>query len=110
MTKTVVTGLGVVSPSGIGAEEHWRSTLAGELQVPPVDICDASQYATTLGGQVNGFVVGDHINDRLVVQTDRFTWMSLAAARMALDDAKYDPAAYDPYSTAVVLASGYGGS
>ncbi len=110
MTKTVVTGLGVVSPSGIGAEEHWRCTLSGQLRVRPIEAFDTSGYATTLAGQVEGFSVEDHVDARLVVQTDRWTWMSLAAAQMALDDAKYDPAAHDPYRTSVVLAAGSGGN
>ncbi len=110
MTRTVVTGIGVVAPSGIGAEEHWRSTLAGELRVRPIDAFDTSTYATTLAGQVDGFVVEEHVDARLVVQTDRWTWMSLAAAQFALDDAKYDPGARDPYQTSVVLASGSGGN
>lgn len=110
MTRTVVTGIGVVAPSGIGAEEHWRSTLAGELHVRPIESFDASSYSTTIAGQVREFVVADHINDRLSIQTDRWTWMSLAAAQLAFDDAKYDPASYDPYATSVVLAAGYGGS
>jgi minimal PKS chain-length factor (CLF/KS beta) len=110
MTRTVVTGLGVVAPSGIGAEVHWRSTLAGELRVRPIDTFDTSTYETTLAGMVDGFVVEDHVDGRLVVQTDRWTWMSLAAAQLALDDAKYDPAAHNPYQTSVVLASGSGGN
>ncbi|WP_117209812.1 beta-ketoacyl synthase N-terminal-like domain-containing protein [Allorhizocola rhizosphaerae] len=108
--RTVVTGIGVVAPSGIGAEEHWRSTLAGELKVRPINRFDTSGYATTLAGQVEGFTVEEHVDARLAVQTDRWTWMSLAAAQLALDDAKYDPAAHDPYQTSVVLASGSGGN
>jgi minimal PKS chain-length factor (CLF/KS beta) len=110
MTKAVVTGIGIVAPSGIGIEEHWRSTLAGELRVRPIESFDTSGYETTIAGQVEGFNVEDHVDARLVVQPDRWTWMSLAAAQLALDDAKYDPAAYDPYQTSVVLAAGSGGN
>lgn len=110
MNTTVVTGIGVVAPSGIGAEEHWRSTLAGELRVQPIKTFDTTGYQTKLAGQVEGFVVDEHVDPRLIVQTDRWTWMSLAAAQLALDDAKYDPAAHDPYETSVVLAAGSGGN
>jgi minimal PKS chain-length factor (CLF/KS beta) len=106
----VVTGLGVIAPGGIGVEEHWRSTLAGELRVRPVEGIPPAGYRTTLAGQVDGFVVEEQVDGRLIVQTDRWTWLSLAAARMALEDAKYDPAAHDPYATSVVLASGSGGN
>ncbi len=110
MKTAVVTGIGIVSPSGIGADEHWRRTLAGDLRVRPIDTFDASGYETVLAGQVDGFEVAEHVDARLVVQTDRWTWMSLAAAQLALDDAKYDPADHDPYLTSVVLAAGSGGN
>lgn len=110
MTRTVITGLGVVAPTGIGAEEHWRATLAGELCVRPIEAFDSSGYLSKVAGQVRGFTPGDHIDERLIIQTDRWTWFSLAAAQFAFEDAKYDPAAYDPYATSVVLAAGYGGN
>jgi minimal PKS chain-length factor (CLF/KS beta) len=102
MARAVVTGIGVVAPSGLSVEEHWRSTLAGEL-------CVRSQDGM-LVGQVPGFAAEGNVDPRLIIQTDRWTWMSLAATRQALDDAKYDPAAHDPYATSVVLASGSGGN
>jgi minimal PKS chain-length factor (CLF/KS beta) len=110
MIRTVVSGIGVVAPSGIGAEEHWRTTLAGRLCVRPIERFDPSRYATVLAGQVPDFVADEHVDERLIVQTDRWTWLSLAATQLALDDAKYDPAAHHPYATSVLLASGSGGN
>ncbi|WP_327290510.1 beta-ketoacyl synthase N-terminal-like domain-containing protein [Streptomyces sp. NBC_01198] len=106
----VITGLGVVAPTGIGADEHWRATLAGELAVRPIDTFDTGRYATTLAGQVPGFDVGEHVPDRLAIQTDRWTWLAFAATGMALADAGYDPSAHDPYATSVILGSGSGGN
>ena len=102
MTRAVITGIGVIAPSGLTAEEHWRSTLAGELHV--------GYHDDMLKGQVSGFAAEGLVDPRLIIQTDRWSWMSLAATRMALDDAKYDPAGHDPYATSVVLAAGSGGN
>ncbi|MEV4617784.1 beta-ketoacyl synthase N-terminal-like domain-containing protein [Asanoa sp. NPDC049573] len=102
MTRAVITGIGVIAPSGLTAEEHWQSTLAGDLRVACHD--------DRLQGQVSGFAAEGLVDPRLIIQTDRWSWMSLAATRMALDDAKYDPAGHDPYATSVVLASGSGGN
>ncbi|GIF63715.1 actinorhodin polyketide beta-ketoacyl synthase [Asanoa ishikariensis] len=102
MKRAVITGIGVVAPSGLTTEDHWRSTLAGEQHVRELD--------GRLVGQVPGFAAEGSVDPRLIIQTDRWTWMSLAATRQALDDAKYDPAAHDPYATSVVLASGSGGN
>jgi minimal PKS chain-length factor (CLF/KS beta) len=110
MGRTVVTGIGVVAPSGIGAEQHWSCTLRGELRVSPIERFDATRYGTTLAGQVPDFRPEDFVDDRLQVQTDRWTWLALAQARLALDDAGYDPTTVDPYQTAVILGSGSGGN
>ncbi|MEU4240818.1 beta-ketoacyl synthase N-terminal-like domain-containing protein [Actinoplanes sp. NPDC026619] len=106
----VITGLGVVAPTGIGIDAHWRATLAGEIAVRPIEAFAAHRYGVTLAGQVPGFRVEEHVPERLAVQTDRWTWLAFAAARLALTDAGYDPAEHDPYATSVILASGSGGN
>ena len=110
MTRAVVTGLGVVAPSGVGAEEHWACVRANEVRVAPLSAFDSSSYGVTLAGQVPGFTPDEHVEPRLQVQTDRWTWMSLAATAMALGDARYDPAEHDPYATSVALAASSGGN
>lgn len=109
-TRCVITGLGVTAPTGLDAEAHWRATLVGELAVRPIEAFDPDPYSTRLAGQLTGFRVADHVPERLSIQTDRWTWMALAAAGMALDDASYDPADYEPYATSVILGSGSGGN
>ncbi|GAA3435173.1 beta-ketoacyl synthase N-terminal-like domain-containing protein [Kutzneria kofuensis] len=109
MNATVVTGVGVVAPSGVGTEAYWRSTLDGELHVRPIEEFDADTYGVSIAGQVRGFRSEDHIDDRLAVQTDRWTWMALAATQFALDDAGYDIGGGDRYRTGVAFGSGSGG-
>jgi minimal PKS chain-length factor (CLF/KS beta) len=106
----VVTGLGVVAPSGVGVEEYWASTLRGELRVAPITRFDPARYDVTLAGEVSGFEPEAHVDRRYLVQTDRWTWFGMAASRLALADAAYDPAAHDPYATSVVFGSGSGGN
>jgi len=108
--QAVVTGIGVVAPTGIGAAEHWATTLRGELRVSRIEEFDAGRYRTVLAGRVPAFTAAGYVEDRQAVQTDRWTHLALAAARFALADAGYDPTAHDPYDTAVVLASGSGGN
>lgn len=106
----VVTGLGVVAPSGVGAAAHWATVRDNAVRVAPVAGFDPSSYGVRVAGQVPGFVPADFVDERLMVQTDRWTWMSLAATAMALDDAAYDPADHDAYETSVALAAGSGGN
>lgn len=112
MTRAVITGIGVVAPSGIGIEDHWAATIAGRQCVTPIKLFDASGYRTTLAGQVDDFVAADYIDDRILVQTDRWTHFALAATGLALADGRFDPAepGRDPYGTAVVFAAGSGGN
>lgn len=108
--RPVVTGLGIVAPSGIGVEEYWSSTLRGELRVAPITRFDASRYDASLAGEISGFDPEAQVDKRYLVQTDRWTWIAMAASRLALADAAYDPAEHEPYETAVVFGSGSGGN
>jgi minimal PKS chain-length factor (CLF/KS beta) len=108
--RSMITGLGVVAPGGTSTKEHWESTLRGELRVAPITTFDASGYSSRLAGQVVGFRPEEVLDERLRVQTDRWTWLGMATAQEAMADAGYDPAARDPYATAVVFAAGSGGN
>lgn len=108
--RPVVTGLGVIAPSGLEVEQYWASTLRGELRIAPISRFDPDRYDATLAGEVAGFEPEEHVDKRYIIQTDRWTWFGMAASRLALADAAYDPADHDPYATAVVFGSGSGGN
>ncbi|HEY9476658.1 MAG TPA: beta-ketoacyl synthase N-terminal-like domain-containing protein, partial [Mycobacteriales bacterium] len=111
MTEPVViTGIGVVSPVGIGASEHWRSTLAGHSAIGPIRRFDATGYPTRLAGEVPDFSARAHVPGPVLPQTDHWTHMGLTAAQLGLADARLDPADVSPYRMAVITASGSGGA
>jgi minimal PKS chain-length factor (CLF/KS beta) len=108
--RTVLTGIGVVAPTGVGTEAWWEATKNGAFGIGPITRFDASKYATRFAGEVDGFDAEQYIDRRLIVQTDRWTWMALAATQMALQDAEFDPAENEPYSMSVITASSSGGN
>ncbi|HEY0698321.1 MAG TPA: beta-ketoacyl synthase N-terminal-like domain-containing protein, partial [Micromonospora sp.] len=108
--RAVVTGIGVVAPSGIGADAHWKCVLAGENRVDRISLFDPDPYPTTLAGQVPDFEVLRHVDNRLAVQTDRWTHLGFAAAALGLADAGLPEVADDPYGYATTLASSSGGN
>jgi minimal PKS chain-length factor (CLF/KS beta) len=108
--RAVITGLGVVAPTGIGTEAWWAATLRGDSGIRPIERFDAARYDVRYAGQVASFDPGAFVDGRLLVQTDRWTWMGLAATRMALRDAAFDPAAAEPWATSVITASSSGGN
>jgi minimal PKS chain-length factor (CLF/KS beta) len=108
--RAVVTGIGIVAPSGTSTEAHWKTVLSGESKIGPITAFDPEPYETRLAGEVTGFDPADHAEGRLIVQTDRWTWLAFAAANAAFEDAALDPASLDPYSISAALASSSGGN
>lgn len=110
MSRTVVTGIGVVAPTGVGVEEHWSATLAGRGAIGRLSRFDPGRYPVQLAGEVPGFVAEEMVPNKLVPQTDRWTHFGLLAAELALADAGIEPARLPEYSMAVVTASSSGGT
>ncbi|MFC5667310.1 beta-ketoacyl synthase N-terminal-like domain-containing protein [Kitasatospora misakiensis] len=108
--RAVITGVGVVAPSGIGSEAHWKTVLGGESAIGPITLFDAGQYETTLAGEVPEFDVSQYVERRLQVQTDRWTHLAYAAAELAFGEAELDPSTVEPYKMSVALASSSGGN
>jgi minimal PKS chain-length factor (CLF/KS beta) len=108
--RAVITGIGVVAPNGIGNETWWEATKSGTSGIGRISHFDPSQYPSQLAGEVKGFDAADYLEQRMIVQTDRWTHMALAAAQLALEDAKFDPEGKDPYRMSVITASASGGN
>jgi 3-oxoacyl-(acyl-carrier-protein) synthase len=108
--RAVITGIGVVAPNGIGKDAWWKATTAGTSGIGRISLFDPSRYATQLAGEVSDFDAEDWIEKRMIVQTDRWTHMGLAATQMALDEANLDPSEQDPASMSVITASSSGGN
>jgi minimal PKS chain-length factor (CLF/KS beta) len=108
-TRTLVTGIGVVAPNGLGIEQYWQAVLEGRSGIAPLTRFDVSAYPATLAGQILDLVVEDHLPNRLLPQTDVSTRYALIAADWALGDAKVDPATMTDYEMGVVTANACGG-
>jgi minimal PKS chain-length factor (CLF/KS beta) len=105
----VVTGLGVVAPHGIGAERFWKALLRGEVVLGPVSREGCAELPLRVAGEVHGFDPAATIESRYLVQTDRFTHFAMAAADLALDDARLQADPENPYAIGVATAAGSGG-
>jgi len=107
--RVVVTGLGMISPLGVGNEATWQGLLEGRSGVGPITKFDASEYACRIAGEVHGFVPEQWIEKKEVKKSDTFIHYAVAAAQMAVDDAKLDTTAGDRDRTGVIIGSGIGG-
>jgi act minimal PKS chain-length factor (CLF/KS beta) len=110
MNRAVVTGIGIVAPTGIGADDHWEAMLTARSAITTIRRFDASGYPVRLAGQVRDFTAADRISSRLIPQTDHWTHLGLAAAELALADAGTDPSGFLEYEMAVVTSSSSGGT
>jgi minimal PKS chain-length factor (CLF/KS beta) len=107
--ETVVTGLGVAAPNGVGVEAYWAATLRGKTGLGPITRFDATGYPVAVVGEVPECAAERELPDRLLPQSDRVTRLALVAADEALQDAGLKPEALQEYSFGVVTASTSGG-
>ena len=109
--QTVVTGIGVIAPNGAGTEAFWKSTQGGISVLDRVTREGCEQLPLKVAGEVRDFDPGALIEERYLVQTDRFTHFAMAAADLALDDARLSRADCEdsPFAVGVVTAAGSGG-
>jgi 3-oxoacyl-[acyl-carrier-protein] synthase II len=105
--RIVVTGLGAVSPVGVGAGELWEALKAGRSGITPIASFDASSFPVRIAGEVHGFDTDPWMTAKEVKRTDRATHFALAAAKQAWQDAG-DPAV-DHARTGVLFSTGIGG-
>lgn len=106
---TVVTGLGVVAPNGVGLEEFWAATLSGGSGITELDRFDTAEYPARLAGLVQDLDPSRHLPSRLMPQTDVSTRLALIAAQWAIEDAAVEPASLTDYDMGVVTANASGG-
>lgn len=106
--QVVVTGMGVVSPIGIGIDEFWAAAVNGVSGIRSITSFDPSGLRARIAGEVTGFDPSSFLSAKYIEQTDRFTQLALLATRLALDDAG-GLDAYASQRLAVSVGSGMGG-
>src|SRR4030043_1842548 len=85
--KVVVTGLGMVTPLGVGKEEFGRKLFAGECAIDTIKSFDTNAFTSHLGAEVTNFSPRDFISVKNLRRMDKISLMAAASARLALEDA-----------------------
>lgn len=104
----VVTGMGIVSPIGIGVEKFWENAVAGVNGIASIQSFDATKQRSRIAGEITDFDPAIFLSTKQIEQTDRFTQFALHAANQAINDAG-SLESYEPRRLAVCLGSGMGG-
>jgi 3-oxoacyl-[acyl-carrier-protein] synthase II len=106
--RVAVTGLGMITPLGIGAKTMWNALRQRCVAVAPLTRFDASTYSSRIAAQVDDFDPAAFLSRRRVQWTDRFSQLAVAAAQLAFEDAAY-PFAHSRAEIGVYAGSALGG-
>jgi 3-oxoacyl-[acyl-carrier-protein] synthase II len=107
--RVVITGIGAVTPIGVGKQGLWEGLLAGRSAVGPLTRFDPSIFRSHNAAQVNDFVPGDFVDAKRVRRLDRFGQFSVAASRLAIEDAALDLAREDRERVGAMMGTALGG-
>ena len=107
--RVVVTGLGLITPLGIGVDASWHGLIEGRSGIRRITQFDASLFPTKIAGEVEGFNPEDFIETKEIKKMDRFIHFALAAATMAMSDSGLKITEANAERTGVFVGSGMGG-
>jgi 3-oxoacyl-[acyl-carrier-protein] synthase II len=108
-TNVVVTGMGMLTPCGIGVEATWDALVAGRSGIGPITLFDAAPMATRFAGEVKGFDPQGYMDRKQARRLDRYQQFAMVAAEMAMQDAGLASPPSTPERAAVIVGSCVGG-
>ena len=107
--RVVITGIGLVTPLGIGRDETWSALCAGKSGIGEITRFDASSFETRIAGEVKNFHPEDFLPKKDARRIERFIAYALAAARMAVQDSKLVIDSSNANRVGVLTGCGLGG-
>jgi len=107
--RVVATGVGLVTPLGVGIDNVWQRIVNGESGIAPITRFDTAQHETKFAGEVKGFNPEEYMPPKEVKRVDLFIQYALAAAKIAMDDSGLDMAKEDAERVGVIVGTGLGG-
>lgn len=109
MKRVVITGLGAVTPIGIGKEKFWNSLIQGKSGVGLITRFDTTEFDTKIGAEVKDFNPSDYIDKKEAKRMDRFTQYAVVGSKLAIEDGNIDLDKLDLDKVGVVIGVGIGG-
>lgn len=107
--RTVITGMGVISPVGNSIEEFWKHLISGESGIDFLTRFDVSDLPTKVAGEVKNFDPNEWLDRKESRRMDRFAQLAIAAAKMAVEDSGLDLETIDKERAGAVVGCGIGG-
>jgi len=107
--RVVITGIGIVSPLGVGAEKNWESMKAGKGGITRISKFDTGAYSSQIAGEVRGFDPMDFIEKKESRKMDPFIQYAVAASEMAIENSQIKRSQLEGDRAGVYIGSGIGG-
>lgn len=109
MKRVVITGLGAITPIGIGKDKYWDSLVNGRSGIGQISRFDTSEFTSKIGAEVKDFEASDYMDKKEARRMDRFSQFAVAASKLAFDDSKIDLENTNLDRVGVVVGAGIGG-
>lgn len=106
MKKIVVTGMGAVTPVGIGVDSYWKNITSGVSGIDTIKTFDPSDLAVQIAGEIKNFNPSDYLEKDLIRKTDPFMQYAYIAAQEAINQSKID---IEPLRTGIVMGTAMSG-
>lgn len=106
--RVVVTGMGAVTPIGIGVKEYWSAVKEGKIGFAPITAFDTADFKVKLAAEVKDFDPELFMDKKTARRMERFSQFAVAAAKEALEDANLDISTEDPFRIGCSIGSGVG--
>ncbi len=107
--RVVITGLGAVTPLANNVSETWDGIINGRSGISPIDSFDISSFATTFGGVIRNFNIGDYISEKDAKRMDGFVHYGIAAGCQAIEDSGLEVTEANAERIGVAIGAGIGG-
>jgi 3-oxoacyl-[acyl-carrier-protein] synthase II len=107
--RVVITGLGMVTPLGIGVEKNWEAVKNGRSGIGPITKFDVSAFASQVAGEVKDFISEDFLSAKDAKHLDIFIHYAMASARMAMEDSRLEITPKNGHRVGCITGSGIGG-
>ena len=109
MRRVVITGLGPITPVGIGKDRFWDSLIQGKSGIGPITRFDTSNFSTKIAAEIKDFNPEDYLDKKEAKRMDKFAQYAVAAAKLAIEDGSINLDIIDKDKLGVILGTGIGG-
>jgi 3-oxoacyl-[acyl-carrier-protein] synthase II len=109
MTDVVITGIGLVTPLGVGVDAFWSGLMEGRSGAGPITRFDASELPVRIACEAHDFEPTSHLSPREIPRMDRYTQLAVVSAALAVENAGLEPEKLPPLRVGVIAGSGIGG-